>query len=719
MELAIFNAILRSPWFPPYDPWFAGGVLHYYYFGYVPWATISRLTGIVPEVAFNLAFPAVFGLVLLNAWSAAATLLAHVRRPDPAAQDEATPASWKPILLALAAPAFAGLLGNLDFVRRLGRGEWGYAPAPSWIGPFGQVGTIGWGIRNAFAGEGSLPNDAFWGPTRVIPNTINEFPYFTLLFGDLHAHLLAMPIVTAVIVVAAGIATSSRARSALISGIFGTLGGWRTAIPLGLLCGLLGGILIASNTWDYPPAMALIVVSAIACALAGPGFDAPWRVVRDVALFAALVLISGRLFFQPYLSHYGTVPSQTVPAVDTTRLSDYLTIHGVMLFAIGGYLAIELTGSMRFLDGRGGWGRPGAILFTVVPVVGLVLAVLAGNTAIFLVVSLATVAVCTIGRWRSASHLFVLAMIALGLGLALFAETWQFVNDVGRMNTVFKLYLHAWLLLGIAAAVASVQVIGRIREAIRGRRTASAGSSFPRFAGVVAAPAWIVALAILVAGAAAYPAMVTAPRLADRFESLDPTLDGLAYMDAAVVSDGPDGGEPSTFPLANDRIAIEWLRHNVDGSPVILEAQLSAYRWGGRISSNTGLPTVLGWTWHEKQQRPGYHREVDQRVADIATIYGGVGLFDSIRPLLDTYHVELIYVGDLERAVYGDPALARFADAADRGQLDVLYDANGVTIYAYPGETGSAIQFVWSVQQAGMAAPPPSASRGDPSLRSG
>jgi len=701
MEFAIFNAILRSPWFPPYDPWFAGGALHYYYFGYVPWATISRLTGIVPEVAFNLAFPAVFSLVLLNAWSAAATLLVHVRRPDPASQDEATPGSWKPILLAVAAPAFLGLLGNLDFVRRLGHGEWGYAPAPSWMGAFGEAGVIGWGIRNALTSERSLPNDAFWGPTRVIPDTINEFPYFTLLFGDLHAHLLAMPIVTAVIVVAAGIATTSRAPSALISGIFGTLGGWRVALPLGFVCGLLGGILIASNTWDYPPAMALIVVSAIACALACPGSDAPWRAVRDVALFAALVLISGRLFFQPYLSHYGTVPSQTVPAVDTTRLSDYLTIHGVMLFAIAAYLAIEIAGSIRFLDGRGGWGRLGAILVTVVPTIGLVLAVLAGNTSIFLIVSLATIAICALGRLRSASHLVVLAMIALALGLALFAETWQFVNDVGRMNTVFKLYLHAWQLLGIAAAVATIQVIASIHGATVGRHTTNTGSAISRHAGAVAAPVWIVVLALLIAGAAAYPAMATAPRLAHRFQSLAPTLDGLAYMDSAVVSDGPEGGPAATFPLANDWLAIEWIRHNVDGSPVILEAQLSAYRWGGRISSNTGLPTVLGWTWHEKQQRPGYHREVDQRVADIAAIYGRAGSFDSIRPLLDTYQVELIYVGDLERAVYGDPALARFADAADRGQLDVLYDANGVTIYAYPGETGSAISSVLSYSLSG------------------
>lgn len=680
MELAIFNATLRSPWFPPYDPWFAGGVLHYYYVGYVPWATISRLTGIVPEVAFNLAFPAVFALVLLNVWSAAAALLWHFRRPDPTRRDAAASRSWRLILPALAAPVSVGLLGNLDFVRRIGRGEWGYPPAPSWIERFGDVGAIAWGTWSAFTADGVLPNDAFWGPTRVIPGTINEFPYFTLLFGDLHAHLLAMPVVTAVIVVASGIATMPRVRPLLDPGVLSTLGGWRMAVPVGLLCGLLGGILIASNTWDYPPAMALVVAVALVRALAGPGFDAPWRAVRDVALFAGLALLSGRLFVWPYVTHYGAVPSQTLPVVDETRLGDYLTIHGVMLVVIGGYLAIELAGSVRLLARCNAWGRLAAILAVVVPLAGLPLAILSGNTAFFLIVSLATVAICTLGRLRSPSHLVVLAMIGLALGLTLFAETRRFANDIGRMNTVFKLYLHAWQLLGIAAAVALVQVLVIGAEVMREHRT-----TFVRRAGAVIAPAWAVALAVLIAGAAAYPALTTAPRLAHRFQPLEPTLDGMAYMDAAVVVDGPEGGSPTTFPLAGDRIAIDWLRDNIEGSPVILEAQLPAYRWGGRISANTGLPTVLGWTWHEKQQRPGYHTEVDRRVTDVAAIYGGPGDFTAIQPLLDRYHVELIYVGDLERAVYGDAALARFATAAEQGLLTVLYDAHGVTIYAYSG----------------------------------
>ena len=53
MELAFINAILRSPSFPPHDPWLSGYAISYYYFGYVIIAMLARITG--TAVAFNLA----------------------------------------------------------------------------------------------------------------------------------------------------------------------------------------------------------------------------------------------------------------------------------------------------------------------------------------------------------------------------------------------------------------------------------------------------------------------------------------------------------------------------------------------------------------------------------------------------------------------------------------------------------------------------------------
>jgi hypothetical protein len=69
MDFSYFNAVLKSQTYPPYDPWFAGGVMNYYYYGFVLVGLPVKLLGITPSVAYNLILPTLFSLVILGAFS--------------------------------------------------------------------------------------------------------------------------------------------------------------------------------------------------------------------------------------------------------------------------------------------------------------------------------------------------------------------------------------------------------------------------------------------------------------------------------------------------------------------------------------------------------------------------------------------------------------------------------------------------------------------------
>ena len=62
MELAFINGILRSPTFPPQDPWLSGYAISYYYFGYVMTAMLARLSGVPGSLAHNLMTALIFAL---------------------------------------------------------------------------------------------------------------------------------------------------------------------------------------------------------------------------------------------------------------------------------------------------------------------------------------------------------------------------------------------------------------------------------------------------------------------------------------------------------------------------------------------------------------------------------------------------------------------------------------------------------------------------------
>ncbi len=232
---------------------------------------------------------------------------------------------------------------------------------------------------------------------------------------------------------------------------------------------------------------------------------------------------------------------------------------------------------------------------------------------------------------------FALGCVAIGLLLPLGTE-FVFLRDLfnSRMNTIFKLYYQAWVLLAVGGGYAVYAVWRR----------------WPRPAAAV----WSVPVMLLTLGSLVYPLAATY----DRTNKLTVRDDG--GPESGLSLDGLRWWK-SAYP--EDLEAAEWIRANVPQGTTILEAYGGGYEHNGRLSMATGRPTVLGWEGHEHQWR-GVRDEIDPRKADIETMYKSADK-PQVEGLLDRYGVRYIVLGTAERAKFNlAPADDRLAPADDR-----------------------------------------------------
>ena len=166
----------------------------------------------------------------------------------------------------------------------------------------------------------------------------------------------------------------------------------------------------------------------------------------------------------------------------------------------------------------------------------------------------------------------------------------------------------------------------------------------------------------------------TSYRLKDRFDTSFQSIDGTKFMENTTHF---EQGKPIT--LKWDLMAIQWLNKEIKTIPVVLEAHTEPYRWGGRISTYTGMPTVLGWEWHQIQQRNINQNAVKTRSEIITTLYN---TSDPVlkKSLLNKFRVGLIVVGTLERILYDSEGLETFHEMSDFG-VEKIYQNDEVEIF--------------------------------------
>jgi len=204
------------------------------------------------------------------------------------------------------------------------------------------------------------------------------------------------------------------------------------------------------------------------------------------------------------------------------------------------------------------------------------------------------------------------------------------------MNTVFKFYYQAWILI----ALASAYYVYRLSE----QRT------------IVVRGAWLVAFALLFAGTLVYPAAAFASQVSAQQSG---TLDG----DALYAK-----------YHADDAAAIVWLEQHATDSTVIVEGMGNDYSDAGRVAVHTSIPTVLGWVGHELQWR-GSGDEAGQRERDVNSIYNSADAKE-VQRLLQKYNVNYVFVGDVEHGKYPGIPLARMTTLVEKA-----FEQGGTVVY--------------------------------------
>ncbi|ESP89922.1 DUF2298 domain-containing protein [Candidatus Halobonum tyrrellensis] len=664
LDFGLLESLLRAGALPPEDVWFAGEPVRYYYGGHLLSALLALLTATPARFAYNLALAGFYATLVTAVFDLSGAVAASRGVSRRAA--------------GLLGAFVVGVASNLATPGRLLARA---LPADLRTLALDAAGVDAAEVEGAFS---------YWTASRVIPGTINEFPLFAWLNGDLHAHMLDTPF----LLLAAAVAFALfRAGSADDSG-----SGTEAGPALGsderrrrrlLLFGLLpavGGLQAVINTWSAPAVFGVVWVG-LTLARTPPWALLPGglrgRVERAVdgrrvraelarpavalglvALPAALALVVGAPFLLGAVAGGGSSRAPALVTADMrSSLGGLLVVHGAFAAAFGAYLFARLRidaagagGGVR-RDGQRGTGWLEAAV-----AVGSVAAVAAAGLVVGLpVVGLA--APLLVAGWvaaRSGRAGFEAALVVAGTGLVLLVEV-VYLNEQagpGRMNTVFKTYAQVWPLWSVAAGVALAAFPRAVRPTLWPSPDArrAAGATF---------------VALLVVSTGLYGGLALSNHFADDYPD-EPTLDATDFV--------------AEYHAAEER-PIDYLG-DLEGQPTLLSAPATGtypgaenryghepgmYSWqSSPAASLTGIPTVAGW-----EHEVGYRGSAAyfERVRDVDAAYTDA---NATAAVLREYDVRYVWVGPAERARYGAENVRPFDALAG---VDPVVETPAVTLY--------------------------------------
>lgn len=562
MDYGFMEAMMRSSVLPARDLWYSEGTINYYYGGQYFAVFLSKLSGCRVEITYNLMRTFVAGLAFVMPFS-----LVFQMASDRLKHSLTGKKSWLPTVSGLTAGFAVSIAGNMHYVI--------YSKILPWIQKWKGEEVSGYWFPNATRYIGHNPD--------VPDKTIHEFPCYSFVLGDLHAHvvnIIFVLLITGILYAWMKNVLSQRKEGEEFSG----KSFWKRQLlcPHILLAAMLLGMFQWSNFWDF-------VIYFV--------------VTGGVVLFANIIQFNGK--------------AKTILAVTAAQAVEVLLVAYTVVLPFNLKFETMFQGigiaqyHSRFYQLMVLWGLPGilAILF-----IGSVLWEKLRekeNRSLYKLMSAIEI-----------PDLFAVITGFCAIGLVLIPEL-VYVRDIyengnARANTMFKLTYQAYILFGMTMGYGIYRLLAVTKSKLL---KLSAGIA-------LALLCWT--LGYFGNSVRAWFGNVLNP--AD-YQGLNAT----AFLE-------------TDFP--QDASAIRWLKENIEGSPVVLEANGDSYTGYERVSAMTGLPTVLGWYVHEWLWRNDTG-DLNQKSADIQSIYTSSDEA-LVRSLIEKYEISYIVVGSKEFEKYGD-----------------------------------------------------------------
>jgi uncharacterized membrane protein len=588
MDYGFMEAMMRSTTLPATDLWYSQGTINYYYGGQYFAVFLTKLAGSQVEITYNLMRTFVAGFAFVLPFS----LVYQLTKDRLSGRKEKR--AWAAPVSGILGGLAVSIAGNMHYVI------------------YGQI------IPMIQKLTGAETIDSYWFPdaTRYIgynpdvaDKTIHEFPCYSFVLGDLHAHVVNVMFVIFLLgVLYAWMQWVRQRQTEEVSGKAFWLR--ELTMPHILLVSVLLGMFQWTNYWDY--VIYFVVTGGVVLFANIIRFEGKVsRILAVTAAQAVEVIAISTLVIVPFTIQFDTMVQGVALAQNHSLFYQLLILWGLPTILVILFLISVLWEKLRSKENRS--------LYRLL-------------------------------RSITVPDLYVVILGLCAMGLVLIPEL-VYVRDIyengnARANTMFKLTYQAYIMFGIAMGYVIFRLILVSRQKIL-KVLAGIGLFF-----------LIWTLGYFGNSVSAWFGQVSDP---SQYQGLN----ALNFLES---------------DFAEDASAIHWLKENIQGSPVVLEANGDSYTGYERVSASTGLPTILGWYVHEWLWRNDV-ADLNQKSADVESIYTSSDVTE-VQRLLSQYDVSYIFVGSMEREKYGD--LLNESLLQSLGEIvyqDPVYDTYIIKLY--------------------------------------